>query len=99
MVTSTRTKMTAEDARSFTTFSVGNAIAVKTALRCGCEPYVDVFTFARWRAQGFRVRKGQHAIRIPVVYSQEKESEDGTIETIRRFSSAPVFCRCQVQAI
>src|SRR5438034_428572 len=51
--------LTPEDARSFDGYSVANAIAVKTALAergCACEPYEDVFTFNRWRAQGRLVR-------------------------------------------
>lgn len=86
-------RMTAEEATSFDRYSVGNAVAVKSALACGCEPYADVFTFPRWIAQGFVVRKGQKAIKIPVIVSKiDTESN----ETIKLFRASAVFCRCQV---
>ena len=55
-------RMTADQARTFTTYSVGNVVRVKQALACGCEPYQDVFTYRRWQALGFQVQKGQHNI-------------------------------------
>ena len=36
---------------------------------CGCEPYADVFTFNRWKAQGYFVRRGEHGVRLPIVPS------------------------------
>jgi hypothetical protein len=58
MATSTPT-FTPETARQFDRFSVANAVTVKQALPCGCEPYVDVFTCKRWKAQGFQVQRGE----------------------------------------
>ncbi len=43
MPTSTRT-FTSETAREFDRYSVANAVTLKEALPCGCEPYRDVFT-------------------------------------------------------
>ena len=92
-----QTKMTAEDARTFQTFSIHNAAAVAAALPCGCQPYVDVFTFRRWLAQGFAVQRGQHAIKIPVVKTVEREDRETGEKTTRRIlGSGAVFCRCHV---
>ena len=49
---------TPETARHFDRYSIANAVTVKQALPCGCEPYVDVFTYRRWKAQGFQVQRG-----------------------------------------
>lgn len=60
--------MTAETARTFNGYSVANAVTVTAALRdrgCSCEPYADVFTFNRWRAQGRTVRKGEQRTPSP----------------------------------
>ncbi len=90
--------MTADDARRFDRFSVGNAVAVKSALPCGCEPYVDVFTYRRWQAQGMQVQRGEKAIRLPMIYQRsEKDPETGEETTSRRMGSSAVFCRCQVK--
>ena len=91
-----KTRMTAEAARAFVGYSVANAVAVKARLTCGCEPYEDVYTFGRWIAQGYCVRKGEHAIKIPVVRTVEKEGEDGETKLVRMFGNGAVFCRCQV---
>ena len=90
---------TPQDARTFDTFSVANAVAVKTALAergCPCEPYADVFTFRRWIAQGRAVRKGEHGIRLPIVVERVNEDkETGEQHTLRLLRSSFVFCRCQ----
>ena len=79
---------------------MANAISVKEALPCGCEPYRDVFTYRRWRAQGFQVQKGQKAIRLPLIYQRtEKDPETGEETTTRRMGRSAVFCRCQVKPI
>lgn len=93
-------KMTAEDARTFGSYSVANAVRVTQILTCGCEPYRDVFTFRRWLAQGFAVQRGQHAVKIPVVKMIERENrETGERETRRVLGSGAVFCRCQVAPV
>jgi len=86
--------MMADEARSFSTFSVGNAVAVAMARPCGCEPYADVFTFRRWIAQGFVVRRGEKAIKIPVVV--EREADEEGAEPVRLLRTSAVFCRCQL---
>ncbi len=90
--------MSVDEARSFQTYSIANAVAVKEALPCGCEPYVDVFTYRRWKAQGFQVQRGEKAIRLPLIYQRtEKDPDTGEQTTRRRMGRSAVFCRCQVQ--
>lgn len=76
-----RETMTAETATTFSGYSVANAIAVRAGLAdrgCSCEPYADVFTFNRWRAQGRTVLKGEHGIKIPVIVrGQTTDKETG----------------------
>ena len=62
-----RKPLTPAEARSFDRFSVANTVAVESILACGCKAYVDVFTYNRWRAQGFQVQRGQKAILLPHV--------------------------------
>ena len=90
--------MTADEARSFDRVSVANAVAVQQALDCGCQPYRSVFTYRRWKAQGFQVQRGEKAIRLPLIYARtEKDPETGEQRTARRRGLSAVFCRCQVQ--
>lgn len=89
-------KMTAGQARTFTTYSGQNAAIVRTSLQCECEPYKDVFTYNRWQAQGMQVRRGEKSIRIPVMAERTTEDEDGNEKFYRIKTTAPVFCRCQV---
>ena len=99
MSTSTPT-FNPQTARQFDRFSVAHAVTVKESLSCGCEPYVDVFTFNRWRAQGFQVQRGEKAIRLPLIYSRtETDPETGEEHTTQRKGRSAVFCRCQVKAI
>lgn len=109
-MTLARHHMTPDEARSFEGYSVANAIAVKTALSdrgCSCEPYADVFTFNRWRAQGRSVRRGEHGIRLTVYVTSSPlaeripAEESGPGELTGRVRSYPrtsfVFCRCQTE--
>jgi hypothetical protein len=99
-MTSNRETFTPETARHFDRYSVANAVAVKQSLPCGCEPYRDVFTYLRWKAQGFQVQRGQKAIKLPLVYGRtESDPETGEARTVRRVGRSAVFCRCQVKAI
>ena len=99
MSTTTPT-LTRETARQFNRYSVANAVTVKQALPCGCEPYVDVFTYRRWKAQGMQVQRGEKAIRLPLIYQRtEQDPETGEETTERRMGRSAVFCRCQVKPI
>ena len=94
-----RTAMTREQARSFQTYSAENATTVVMNLECGCEPYVDVFTYNRWKAQGFQVQRGMKSIKIPVYGTSPGENEDGEVVTNRYRTVGLVFCKCQVKAV
>lgn len=96
---SDRPKMTAEDARRFDRVSLMNAATVATALECGCIPYQDVFTFRRWIAQGFVVRKGEHGIKLPVLIEREIEDDGQQTRVQRLRRTSAVFCRCQVKPL
>jgi hypothetical protein len=97
MSTTTPT-LTPETARQFDRYSVSNAVTLKEALPCGCEPYIDVFTYRRWRAQGFHVQKGERAIRLLLIYQRaEKDAKTGEKTVTRRMGRSAVFCRCQVR--
>ncbi len=94
----TQPEMTASDARHFERYSVANAATVMHSRGCGCKPYVDVFTYQRWRAQGFQVQKGEKSIRIPTITRIEKTNkETGEIERFGRRHISFVFCRHQVK--
>ncbi len=99
MATSTP-RFTPETARQFDRYSVANGVRVKEALPCGCEPYRDVFTYKRWRAQGYQVQRGEKAIRLPMLYPRtEKDRETGEERTERRMGRSAVFCRHQVKRL
>ncbi len=89
-------KMTAETAKTFDRFSIYNAKTVIESLPCGCLPYQDVFTFKRWIAQGYCVKRGEHGIKIPVIGSNVKELDNGELSVKRYTTTSAVFCRCQV---
>ena len=96
MATATRGRqqtLSKADATRFNRYSPENANKVLNTLKCGCQPYQDVFTYNRWRALGYQVKRGQKAVRIPVII--DKENEDG--EHVKRFWRSSVFCRHQVQ--
>ena len=91
-------KMTADEAKKFEAFSPTNAQIVEESCENGCVAYEDIFTLRRWNAQGFSVRKGQHATKIDVpVFKFVEDESTGKSRKVRVGSrSVPVFCRCQV---
>lgn len=97
--TTTRPKMTAAEATHFDGHSTANAATILLELECDCQPYEDVFTYARWKAQGFQVQKGEKSIRIPTIQKVTKENDKGEPETRRLKKTSFVFCRCQVKPI
>ena len=94
---SEKVQMSESEARSFESFSVKNAAIVNGALECGCKPYEDVFTYNRWRAQGWQVKKGEHGIKLGVMKTIERENEAHETERFRVRGHAAVFCRHQVK--
>jgi len=100
-------KMTAQEATTFQSPSLSNEAIVNAARsqraesglypQCKCQPYQDTFTYARWKAQGFQVRKGEKALaKVVVVREWTGQDKDGK-EIVKQYpSGASVFCRCQV---
>ena len=91
--------MTAEQATTFERTSIGNARTVAATLKCGCKAYETVFTYNRWKAQGFQVQRGQKSIRLPKVNSVDRETEEGKTQTRPKFTKSKVFCRHQVEPV
>lgn len=66
---------------------------------CTCKAYVDWYTYRRWQALGFQVRKGEKGTSLPVYMSAEvtnAETHETTTKTFQKRTH--VFCRCQVDA-
>ena len=87
-----------EDARRFNHFSIHNAVQAQLACPTGeCEAYKTIFTFRRWKQQGFLVLKGEKGTRITTWIPTTKTDDNGT-KTItgKRPKVAIVFCRHQV---
>lgn len=92
--------MTKEQATTFNRFSIINAHTVLEFLPCGCQPYTDVFTFNRWKAQGFIVKKGEHGVKIPVIGTNIKHDDNTGQDVVKKYvSNSAVFCRCQVKKL
>lgn len=87
----------AQAARSFDRRDTTNATMVATLFKCGCKPYEDIFTFNRWKAQGYFVRKGEKGVRLDV-FAKVNVVDEAGVEREKRYPRATtVFCRCQVE--
>lgn len=90
-----------EEATTFDNRSAKNAaklIEISQLNGCACAPYEDWFTYNRWLAQGYQVKKGEHGTQIFI--NIEKEIEiDGEKKTFLQPRTHFVFCRCQVEKI
>lgn len=96
----TAQQMTADDARQFDHFSVHNAVQAEMACAEGsCHAYTDIFTFRRWRAQGFIVRKGEKGTTVTtwVPVPTQNDTDETTVR--RRPKRAVLFCRHQVERL
>ena len=99
MTTDTTSVLSPTEAKSFSYFSIHNAVQAQLACPEGtCEAYKDIFTFRRWKAQGYFVRKGEKGTRITTWISKVKSDEEGN-ENVegKRPKKAIVFCRHQVE--
>ncbi len=96
---STATKrMSATEALDFHHFSVHNAVQAQLACpEASCEAYRDIFTRRRWRAQGYRVRKGEPGTVITTWITTPPGDNDGDEKPVRRPKRVFVFCRHQVE--
>ena len=96
-------EMTAVDARSFDRRSLAHEtlLAMAAAERgCSCKAYSDWFTYNRWAAQGYQVRKGEHGIRLTTLIQTYKRNDDGDrVPSGSRPKGVSVFCRCQVDKV
>ena len=99
-MSSTAQQMTADEARDFGHFSVHNAVQAQMACPEGsCEAYSDIFTFRRWRAQGFVVRKGENGTTVTTWTPRTRNTDNEEQNTKRRPKRAVLFCRHQVERI
>jgi hypothetical protein len=89
--------LTREAATTFARESTSNAVLLKSILTCACNPYQDVFTFNRWKAQNMCVNKGSHGIHLPLVkVIDETDANGNKTQTRKVLGQSVVFCRCQV---
>jgi len=84
--------------------SIRNTQAVLQAVRqrfpewsSQCAPYVNVLTLKAWNQRGFRVKKGEHSIQIPVIVPVFKEEDGKKIPIANRLSRASLFALPQVE--
>lgn len=90
-------QMSASEALDFHHFSVHNALQAQLACpEASCEAYRDIFTRRRWRAQGYRVRKGEQGTVITTWITTPPADDDGE-KPVRRPKRVFVFCRHQVE--
>lgn len=96
-----RPEFTAESAVEFDRYSQANAALVRACLPCGCEPYMDVFTYNRWSAQGYQVRRGSKAVKAPLLREREvRDPSSGEVLRVAKIRGrSALFCRCQVDKI
>jgi antirestriction protein ArdC len=95
-----KAKLTATSAVTFDHRSAKHSAMLRDAamLRgCRCEPYKDWFTYRRWQALGYQVRKGEHGIHLSVyVESEVQDADTGDVRKETHRGGTTVFCRCQV---
>ena len=94
-------EVNAQEATTFDGYSMTNAmiLAGASAKRgCECKPYEDWFTYKRWQAQGYQVRRGEHGVRLSTFVTMTKTDEEGNkVAMGKRPWRSVVFCRCQVE--
>ena len=90
--------MNAIRARQFEQYSQRNAAIVEDHFDCDCKAYESIYTYARWRALGMQVQKGEKACKIttyiPIRVTDEDTGDKKVVGTLPR--SSAVFCRHQV---
>lgn len=89
-------RMTADEAVTFNHKSVQSMARIEQAINdrarsgCSCTPYEMVYSFQRWKALGYHVRKGERRLTYSVAWL--KDPETGKAKPI--FTN--LFCLCQV---
>lgn len=92
-------RLSATQARQFDRFSVHNAVAAEAACpTLECRAYSDIFTFRRWLAQGYVVKKGERGTKV-TTWIPVRDPDDGEQVEARRArpKTAVLFCRHQVE--
>lgn len=88
------------------TVSAANAKIVRDAVTVRfpawadqCQPYINVLTLKAWNQRGFRVKKGEKAIRVFTKVSvTEKDAATGEVKVVRyRPARTFVFALPQVE--
>src|SRR6266542_49520 len=90
-------EISAKEARTFQHFSVHNAAQAQQA--CSertCRAYRDIFTYRRWRAQGYRVRRGETGTAVTTWIATTRIGEDDEPVVVRRPKRTVLFCRHRV---
>lgn len=90
-------RMTADEAVQFSTHSPENIATILDSLTCSCQPYIDTFTFVRWKAQGRFVRRGERGIRVAGFRPITKIDDFGDEVIYKIPQTRTVFCRCQTE--
>jgi len=91
-------QMSVSEALDFHHFSVHNALQAQLACpEASCEAYRHIFTRRRWRAQGYRVRKGEQGTVITTWIATPPGDDDANEKPVRRPKRVFVFCRHQVE--
>lgn len=92
-------QLSPEEARRFEHFSVHNAVAAEAACpTLECRAYADIFTFRRWLAQGYVVKKGEQGTKVTTwIPHVESDGEEGRVARRTRPKTAVLFCRHQVE--
>ena len=97
MTAPTKPIFTPETAKQFESESPANRTALLMK-GCGCQPYEDWFTYLRWSAQGYHVKKGEHGQRLPLIKTISRiDSSSGDQALHKINTTSVVFCRHQVE--
>jgi hypothetical protein len=90
-------QMSAEEARTFQHYSALNAARAQQACAEGvCRAYRDIFTYQRWRAQGFQVQRGQKGTPVTTWIITSGADDNGDPILVRQAKRTVLFCRHQV---
>src|SRR2546425_12198569 len=89
-------QISAEEARTFQHFSVHNAAQTQQACPEGtCQAYRDIFTYRRWRAQGYQVRRGEKRTAVTTWNAATRIDENDEPTSVHRPKRTVPFCRHQ----
>lgn len=92
-------KMTPHEAITFDHESLANMVAAEESCPMAgedgaCEAYQDIFTYNRWQALGYQVRRGEHGTKLTVFVPIKDKTSNEVVG--RRPKLSWVFCRHQV---